>query len=559
LLEYESITIFLQRARNVKMNFQLTAANAPAIVEICHKLDGLPLAIELAAAHVKMLPPQTMLKHLKHRLQLLKDEKRDRTKRQQTLRGAIAWSYDLLNDDEKKLFAQLAVFNGGCTFDAIMTVCPAVEELTNDPLDLLKSLVDKSLLRLQEQEDENLRFQMLHTIRDFALEQMANMGDEAEIQHRHFAYYLNLAEEAAPALTGTDQKLWLDQLESELDNLHAALWWGSQQPNIDLGSRLTVALWRFWLTRGYLHEGRRWLDTFLGQVNGPTTMRARMLEGASVLACRQKDYERASVLATEALELGRMLNNQETMASAYISLAEIAYMRGKSENATALFEKSLNIRRTLGDKRGTASLLNNLGNVALRQGQLNQAIELFEESQTLLREVGDQQALASVLNNLGEVERRRDNQERANLLYEESLKLSRVLKYTWGIAAALNNLGGIACSQGSYEYALNVYKESLDLFHQMGDKFGIALSFEGLAEIAYSQKHLEQATLLFAQAEMLRQSIGAPALQLESTARENMSTTLRSALGSDVFESIWNRGRTSLLDQAIAEAQTLAS
>lgn len=557
LMEYESIALFLQRARNVKLDFQLTTGNAPAIVEICNKLDGLPLAIELAAARIKMLPPQTMLKHLKHRLQLLKDEKRDRTKRQQTLRGAIAWSYDLLKHDEKKLFAQLAVFNGGCTLDAIIAVCPSVEELADDPLDVLTSLIDKSLLRLQEQEDEEPRFQMLHTIRDFALEQMASFGDEAEIHHRHFEYYLNLAEEAAPALTGTEQKRWLEHLDSELDNLHAALWWSSQQQSIDLGAHLAVALWRFWLMRGYLHDGRRWLSIFLNKVNAPTITRSRMLEGASVLACRQKDYECASVLATEALELGRALKSQETMAGAYISLAEIAYMRGENGQATALFEESLNIRRGLGDKRGTASLLNNLGNVSLRQGQFAQATTLFEESQMLLREVGDQQALASVLNNLGEVERRRDNQERATLLYEESLKISRRLKYTWGIAAALNNLGSIACTQGNYEYALRVYKESLDLFHQMGDKLGIALSFEGLAEIAYTLKQLEQATLLFTRAEMLRQSIGATSLQLESKTRENMSTTLRSALGSEVFESIWNRGREALLDQAIAEAQTL--
>ncbi|HVU66246.1 MAG TPA: tetratricopeptide repeat protein [Ktedonobacteraceae bacterium] len=559
LMEYESIALFIQRARNVKLDFQVTRGNAPMIVEICNRLDALPLAIELAAARIKMLPPQAMLKHLNRRLQLLKDEKRDRTKRQQTLRGAIAWSYDLLNQDEKKLFAQLAVFNGGCTLDAIITVCPCVEELADDPLDVLTSLIDKSLLRLQEREEEEPRFRMLHTIRDFALEQMASFGNEAEIQRRHFAYYLNLAEEAAPALTGTEQQLRLEQLDSELDNLHAALWWAAQQPQSDPGARLPAALWRFWLMRGYLHEGRHWLDTFLSQASEPTITRGRLLEGASVLACRQKDYERASVLASEALELGRALNSQETLAGASISLAEIASMRGEHEQATALFEESLTIRRALGDKRGTASLLNNLGNVSLRQGQLDQAIALFEESQALLRAVGDQQALASVLNNLGEVERRRDNQERANLLYEESLKISRRLKYTWGIAAALNNLGSIACTQGNYVYALGVYKESLDLFHQLGDKLGIALSFEGLAEIAYAQKQLEQAALLLAHAEMLRQSIGTRALQLESTARENMSATLRSALGSEVFESLWDRGKSSQLDEAIAEAQTLAS
>lgn len=557
LSRYEAIVLFLQQARSIKLDFQLTQDNAAAIIEICKSLDGLPLAIELAAAHIKLLPPQAMLKRLKHHRQLPKGERRDRTERQQTLRGAIAWSYDLLDDDEKNMFVQLAVFNGGCTLEAITAVCPIVENLALDLLDVLNALIDKSLLRQQEQENDEPRFTMLHTIRDFALEQLDKGGDAELLRHSHFAYYLSMAEEAAAALTGSEQRRWLAQLECEHDNLLAALWWGLENAGNELGSRLAGALWRFWLMRGYLHEGRYWLDKFLLVGATPTAAsatRASVLKGASVLACRQKDYERAALLADEALAIGRALDNQEILSSAYASLAEVAYMHGESERAVGLFEESLKIRRTLSDKRGAASLLNNLGNVLLQQGALERATSLFEECLNLFRAVGDEQALASVLNNLGEVERQRGNHEHAFLLYEESLKLSRGLKYTWGIAASLANLGAIARYQGKYLQALSYYKESLSLFSEMGEKLGIALCFEGLAEVEYAQNHLEYAVRFLTLAEMLRQSISASVLPFEPPTHDSLNKSLHFALGHDTFEMLWRTGRMLSLDQAITDA-----
>lgn len=554
LAQYEAIALFLQQARSVKLDFQLTQSNAAAVIEICQSLDGLPLAIELAAAHIKLLPPQAMLKRLERRIRLPKGERRDRTERQQTLRGAIAWSYDLLDDDEKNLFVQIAVFNRGCTLEAIMAICPIVENLADDLLDVLNALIDKSLLRQQEQENDEPRFTMLHTIRDFALEQLDKSGDAELLRHRHFTYYLSMAEEAASALTGSEQRQWLKQLECEHDNLLAALWWSLENATSEPGSRLAGALWRFWLMRGYLHEGRYWLDKFLLSGTVASATRARVLEGASVLACRQKDYERAALLADEALALGRALDNQEILSSAYASLAEIAYMHGESGRAVALFEESLKIRRTLNDKRGAASLLNNLGNVLLQQGALERAISLFEECLSLFRAVGDELALASVLNNLGEVERQRGNHKRAFLLYEESLKLSRGLKYTWGTAASLTNLGAIALHQGNYRQALISYKESLSLFSEMGEKLGMALCFEGLAEVEYTQNHLTFSVRLLTLADMLRQSIGASVFQFEPPTHENLDKSLRSALGDDTFETLWRTGRMLSLDQAVTDA-----
>lgn len=558
LLKYEALAFFVQQVKNVRLDFQLTHANAPAIVEICAKLDGLPLALELAAARIKLLSPQALLKLLNNHFQVLKDERRDRTARQQTLRGTIAWSYNLLDADEKRLFTQLAIFNGGCTLEGIIAVCPAVADLTGDLLDVLQSLVDKSLLRRLDQENEEPRFTMLYTIRAFALEQLAGTNQEDAIRRTHLGYYLKMAQEARHTLTGAEQRHWLEQLEAEHGNLLAALQWCIEQTEGESGARLAGALWRFWLMRGYLHEGRRLLEVLLSMQGAYTAeARAKLLEGAGILASRQKDYQAAALYAEESLVLSRQLNFQEAMASSYTLLAEIAYVQGESKEAMKLFAEGLTICRTLGDQRGTARLLNNMGNISLREGNPEQARMLFEESQSLFSLVGDELAQASVLNNLGEVRQRLGDFALARLLYERSLQLSRALKYTWGIAAALANLGSITCNQGHYLYALNCYRESLSLFAQLGEKFGITHCLGGIAEIVYHQNDLEYATRLLALVATLRQSFHASMLQLAPATYESTSEILRSALGTDRFEIAWKAGQADTLEQAIAKAASI--
>ncbi len=558
LLKCEAIALFVQQATSVWPSFQLTQANAPAVVEICKKLDGLPLALELAAARIRMLSPQALLKLLNSHFQVLKDEKRDRTARQQTLHGAIAWSYNLLSEDEKKLFSQLAIFSAGCTLESIIAVCPAATELTSDLFDVLLSLIDKSLLRRLNYETDEPRFTMLYTIRHFALGELVRANQEGELRRSQLAYYLNIAEESARALTGTEQRHWLERLDSEHDNLLATLQWCAEQRESEPGARLVGALWRFWLMRGHLYEGRRQLEVFLAmQSAGSTETRARLLEGAGILSSRQKDYKAAAIYAGEALALSQQLHSQEITASSYTLLAEIAYVHGKAEAAMDLFAEGLNIRRTLGDQRGTASLLNNMGNISLSYGDQERAIALFEESQSLFSLVGDEMAQASVLNNLGEVKRRQGDLEQARLLYGRSLQLSRTLKYSWGVATVLVNLGSIICNQGDYQQALNYYRESLSLFDQLGERSGVTHCLEGIAEIVYRQNNLEYATRLLAFVETLRQSLHAPAFQLAPATQENISEKLRSALGSEVFATIWQTGQVYSLDQVLAEASQL--
>ncbi|HLZ61381.1 MAG TPA: tetratricopeptide repeat protein [Ktedonosporobacter sp.] len=557
LSQYDAITLFIQQAQTVKSDFRLSDTNVSAVVDICRRLDGLPLAIELAAARINLLPPQAMLKRLKYRLNLLKDGKRDRAERQQTLRHTISWSYDLLDEEEKMLFTWLSIFQNGCTLEAIEEVCP-IEEFHSDLLDILNSLVDKSLLRQQWQESEEARFMLLSTIREFAQEQLAATEKEAELLQRHLFYYLKLAEQANPALIGSEQKLWLNRLEGEHDNLQAALDWCEQNKQTEVGLRLAGSLWRFWLMHGHLYTGRSWLERLLSEDDtAPPQVKAKALEGAFILACRQKDHERATTLANEALQLAQPLGLEEVMSSAYATLAEISMSRGDSQHATELFEKSLQLERTLGNKRGVAGLLNNLGNVALQQGKVHRSAMLLEESLFYFREIGDKLSIASVLNNLGEVERHRRNFEQAAILYEESLQLSRELHYTWGIAAALVNLGDVTYVLKKYEPALHTYQESLQLFYELGDKLGVVLCLEGIATVCASLKFYERATRLFAQSDIIRQALESAGQQAEHMMHENTIVALQTTLGSNLFDALWTTGRALLREQAIAEALSI--
>jgi len=558
LSQYEAIMLFIQRAQAVKPNFELNETNASIIVEICKRLDALPLAIELAAARVKLLPPQAMLKLLKQSFQVVKGRVHDRSVRQQTLHETIAWSYNLLSSTEQTFFKRMAIFHGGCTLEAIEAVCQENGQSIDDLLDILMSLIDKSLLRQQEQEDE-MRFTMLYTIQGFALEQLTE-GELKVLQQNHYNYYLHLAQQAAPKLRGAEQQHWLNNLDREYDNLRAALEWCQETGAIESGLRLSTELWRFWLMRGYLPEGRHRLNVFLQATTAeaiPPIVRARALEGACVLATRQKDFTDATVLANEALALGQQLDDREIVGSASISLAEVAYAQGNIPHAIELLENSLNLRRALGDTRGTASLLNNLGNIALQQGKFSRAAILFEESLSLFQQEGDRLALASIFNNLGEVERYQNNFEQALLLYEESLNLSREVKYTWGIAAALSNMGTCLLWQGKQQRALHAYQESLRLFYEMEDKFGMVCCLEGIAEIAYSDGQLELAAHILVQAEIMRQTLDTTALQIDRGSQQNVIALLRTAIGSDTFAAQWIKGRALTLDQIVSKALSM--
>ncbi len=391
LTRYESVALFLQRAAAVKPDFAATEENAAAIADICARLDGLPLAIELAAARVKLLSPSLMRTRLERRLQLLTGGARDLPERQQTLRGAIDWSHGLLNEAEQRLFRRLSVFVGGCTLEAAEAVCDARGDLGLDPLEGMTSMVDKSLAQQVEQAGEEPRFVMLETIREYALEQLASSGDEALTRRAHAAYYLVLAEEEASGPGGNAAAGWLERFDAEHDNFRAALDELTRRGDAEWGLRLAASLFRFWETREYLREGRQLLERLLKlPAAARTKVRARALFAAGVLASAQGDYAAAQSLEEESLAINRKLADRQGVGVCLNSLAVNAREQGDVAAARSLFEESLEIWKELGDRVAVARCLSNLASVVKVQRDYALARSLHEEALSLFRELGDQ-------------------------------------------------------------------------------------------------------------------------------------------------------------------------
>ena len=417
--EYEAIAFFVERAQAFKPDFRLTEENAPVVAEICVRLDGLPLGIQLAAARLKLISPRAILERLRRRLRLLKGGPQDAPARQKTLRDAIGWSYELLGEEERLLFGRLSVFAGGCTLEAAEAVCDPREELTEEVLDLLGSLMDKSLLNRAESEDGEGRFWMLETVKEYALERLEAAGEEREARHGHAVYYLALAKEARPELTGPRQTEWYNRLEAEHDNLQAALSWSLERGDAQAALQMNAELWWFWYKRGYLSEGRRWLEEALGKSASPAPARAEALNGAGVLARNQSDYDQAQAWLEESLALWRELGDKRGAADVLINLGTVALDKGDYPQAAAFFDDSMPLRRELGDSWGLALALNNLGVTARAQNNLTEAVALYEECLELFRTLGDKASTAMALNNLGEVAEDQDEYERAAASYQE--------------------------------------------------------------------------------------------------------------------------------------------
>jgi len=587
LARYASVTLFVSRARAAQPSFALTEANAVAIVAICRQLDGLPLAIELAAARIKLLPPPALLARLDGDpnatpLRLLTGGARDAPARQQTLRNTIAWSYDLLSAEERRVFQDLAIFAGGATLEAAEAVCAAgADHALGLPnvLDVLSSLVDKSLVQVDESSgdvavgvDGGSRVTMLQTIREYGLERLEASGEWDEIGARHAAYYLALAERAAPGLTGPEQSAWLALLGREEDNLRAALDWASRSggrdgepvlngngPGIEIGLRLGSALWRFWHTRGQVSEGRAWLEKLLalsrpvGNDAPSLASQTRALDAASALATEQGDHQRAATLLEESLRLYRRLGDPRGAATATNILGSVALRQGDYRRATALYEECLAARRDLTDSRGTAVALNNLGIVARYEGDHQRAASLHEESLAIKRTLGDPRGIAFSLNNLGEVALDRGDDERATVLFAESLALFEEHDGRWGIALLLTNLGNLARRQGHYERATMRYKRSLALYREMDNRVDVGECLEGLASVADAQGRPWRAAQLFGASAALRAAAGTSVPPVDRAAIDAAIGRAQAALGDEAFAQAWAAGEAMPLERVIAQ------
>ena len=549
-----SIALFAERAQSVKRDFALTKENAAAIAAICARLDGLPLAIELAAARIKLLSPAAMQSRLESCLTLLTGGARDLPTRQQTLRGTVDWSYSLLNPAEQTLFRRLSIFSGGCTLDGVEAVCDTAGDLGLDVLDGMTSMVDKSLAQQSEAPDGETRFVMLSTIREYALERLVESGEEAVIRRAHAAYCLVLAEEGAPEVISNPQ--WLDRFELEHDNFRTALNFLIKTGDGVWGPRLGTALFRFWETREYLTEGREFLSRLL-KMDGTAArpkLRARLLFDAAVLAGEQGDFSAAHSLFEQNLEASRGLSDNQGIAVAVNALAINARDRGELSAAASLFEQCAHIWKEVGDSANTARALSNLANVAKLQGDLSLASSLYAECLKLFRSISDEAGVAWTLNYQGDVARVRGDYEAARSYYEQSLAGLRQLGDGWGIASALADLASLRRDQGDYSEAKELYAGSLKIFQELGNKRGTARVLESVAISAAAQSQPKRALRLAGAAAGVRQRLGAPLGLAEQASLEKSLQPARMALDDATGMSAWMEGWGMQLEEAVREA-----
>jgi len=599
LTQQASVRLFVLRAQAIRPAFGVTPASARAIAEICVQLDGLPLAIELAAARSKLLPPQALLARLSHRLEVLTGGARDLPTRQQTLRNTLQWSYGLLTEQEQRLFRWLAIFVGGCTLEAAEAVCQAGSDQASSVLEGIASLLDKSLVQQTEREGGEPRLVMLETIREFGLECLHRQGELQAARQAHAHYYLALAEQAEPHVFGPEQLLWLNRLERDLDNLRAILQAGTAggAEEREVALRLGAALRFFWTGRGHLQEGRNVLERLLagaGVIAAPVRLKA--LNTLGLILLYQSDTRGLEPVADEALALAREQGDQWQMTFA-LSLHGVTMMQERRDyaQAQACLEEALKEARVLGDRFILVWALMSLGRLVWFQQDAPRAIAWYEESLIQCRAMGEQFMMSEALGGLARAELSGGHAARARTLMEEGLTISRALGNTHGTATFLNLLGQLAFQQGELNQAQVFLTDSTRLATEVGDRRTVARSrlllagvaalrgdhaaarqwyeeglstaldighvnyigagLKGLACVAAAQGLPTWAAVLWGTAELLR---GSRSLAIPQALYDRMVAEVRRQLGEPAFEEARARGSTMTAAQALASPEAFA-
>lgn len=552
LLRNPSVALFAQRAAAVKPDFALTADNANAVAEICSRVDGLPLAIELAAARVKMLPPNAMLARLQSRLQLLTAGARDLPERQQTLRKTIDWSYDLLNESEQKLLRRLGVFPGGCTLEAAEAVCNTRRDLGAEIFDVMASLVDKSLILQTDDGTDEPRFAMLETIREYCLERLDENGEAPAVRRAHAAYCLVLAEEGNPELTETERAAWLARCDIEHDNFRAALDWLFQTSDLDWTFRLCLALFRFWDMREHLAEGRARLEMAL-RISGLECAkeRGKVSHYLCAITTTQGDFSAAARYAEQSLSIYRNLGDRWGIAISMNARAIIARDHGDYAEAQNYFEAALSSWRALNDPVAVARCLHNLANLVKVRGDYTRARAVLQEAAQIFVELGDRSGAAWSLSQQGDIARDQGDVAAARDLYQQALFAFRQTGDRWGVARSLTDVGYVACDQGDHLTAHAAYREGLDIFTNLGHKRGIARALEGFACSAWARGDPARALAIAAAAAHLRQLIGVPLPPLEQSKFDQHLRSAWKSLSERDGKTAWDQGWAMTLENAI--------
>jgi predicted ATPase len=556
LVQNPAVALFLERATAVDNAFTPSESNASAVAEICFRLDGLPLAIELAAARVKILPPAAMLARLGNSLELLTSGPRDLPSRQQTLRKTIDWSYSLLSAAEQALFRRLAVFSGGCTLESAEAVCNTRRDLEITVLDGISSMVNKNLLQRKEEKTAERRFTMLQTIREYALERLRASGEEEFTRRAHAAYCVVLTEEGAAQPAEEERANWLTLWDAEHDNLRDALDWLIRTESGQWALRLGTALFAFWERREHLAEGRQRLEAVLNMRStaSPKGQRARLAWYAGIFADKQGDFTRAIRLLQESLHIYRELGDRKGIAAQLGHLGNVLHQAGRVAEARVFFEESLAACRQLGDRRAIASALSNLAECVTAQGEYALSRSLLEEALSTFREIGNASGVGWSLNHLGDVAFEKSDFAGASRLYHAGYDVFRGLGDRWGIARSLTDLGRLASEQDDHEDARALLEQALRMFAELGHTRGVASVLEELACAAIREENLEHALTLCAAAEGLRQRIGALKRQAERARLDRILERARRDIDESRCRAVWIQGLRMPLDQAIRYA-----
>jgi len=558
LLRYEAVRLFVDRARLRLPNFGLTQENAGAVARVCRKLDGIPLAIELATARMGALAVEQVAQRLETSLDVLKGASRTATPRQQTLRATLDWSHDLLSEAERALFQRLSIFAGGWTLEAAEAVCSNGAIKQDDILDLLGGLVDKSLVVAGASTGEAVRYRMLRPIRQYARQNLEASGEGDAVGNRHAAFYLALAEEAEPELAGSEQRLWVERLEREHDNMRATLSWLLEHRKAELGVRLCAALWRFWFTRGYLSEGIRWMRQALASDDPEASpVRVKALEGMGWLTQGQGDTALAEATYEEMLELSQELKDKGNVATALNSLGTIALTHGNNERARALLEENLTVVRQLEEGNADTALkrfhaLNLLAYLALNEeGEYVKATELLKQSLALARKAGDANRVGATLLNLGYAVLMQRNHERAIAFSEEALTVANGLGKAGVeiIPEARVNVGLASLGQGEHERAAASLEDALVVAQNVGVKASVMNALEGMASLAGARGEATRAARLWGVAEAAREVTGIALPPGEQELHEPHLASASSQLGEDAWEAALAEGRAMSLEE----------
>ena len=549
LTQYESVALFLERAQAAKRDFCITAENAPAIAELCVRLDGLPLAIELAAARVKLLPPEAMLRRLGERMKLLTGGARDLPARQQTLRAAIDWSYGLLTPDEQRLFARLAVFSGGCSLEAVESICGPENEVEVDALEGLASLVDKSLLRQVEETGEP-RFAMLETIHEFARDKLQATDELGAARERHAWFFHDLAVQAEPNLAGPTLGIWLERLAADHANLRAAVEWFLAADRPDAALTTAVALADYLEPRGLFAEGRRWLSEALArQQDVPAALHARATFVLGRLVDSQAEFGEARRLYEEALATYQGLGDPKGVAEATTELAWAVLQQGDLDEAQRLGEHALGLARELGDPVVIAGALVNHGATLLELGRHAEALGCFEESLALRRPLGEARAVAVSLACIGWASFVAGDLARARGASEEAVDIMRSNADRQWVAASLHTLGSVALAEGALGRAVSLFAEALADAREMGDRRAAQECLVGLSAVAALEGDDEAAARLDGAAEALFVETGLAPSPVAVSIRRDQLAAAKDRMGDERWERERDAGRRLSLDE----------